>query len=74
MKHLMEQLNQAFDLVIYDTPQMEGLADTSLLAPHTDGVLLVTRIHKTERSSLIKTLDTLRVGRINILGLVVNSN
>jgi polysaccharide biosynthesis transport protein len=74
MKHLMEELNKAFDLVIYDTPQMEGLADTSLLAPHTDGVLLVTRMHKTERSSLMKTLDTLRIGRINVLGLVVNGN
>lgn len=74
MKRLMEQLHQAFDLVIYDTPQMEGLADTSLLAPHTDGVLLVTRMHKTERSSLMKTLDTLRIGRINVLGLVVNGN
>jgi succinoglycan biosynthesis transport protein ExoP len=74
MKRLMEQLHKAFDLVIYDTPQMEGLADTSLLAPHTDGVLLVTRMHKTERSSLMKTLDTLRIGRINVLGLVVNGN
>ncbi len=74
MKRLMEELHKSFDLVIYDTPQIDGLADTSLLAPLTDGVLLVTRIHKTERSSLMKTLDSLRIGRINVLGLVVNGN
>lgn len=74
MKCLMGELHKSFDLVIYDTPQMEGLADTSLLAPYTDGVLLVTRMHKTERSSLVKTLDSLKIGRINVLGLVVNGN
>ena len=74
MKRITEQLRKGFDLVIYDTPQMEGLADTSLVAPYTDGVLLVTRMHKTERSSLMKTLDTLRIGRTNVLGLVVNGN
>lgn len=74
MKRLMEQLHKAFDLVIYDTPQMDGLADTSLLAPLADGVLLVARMHKTERSSLMKTLDSLKIGRINVLGLVVNGN
>ncbi|RUT07191.1 succinoglycan transporter ExoP [Dulcicalothrix desertica PCC 7102] len=72
MKCLMAELHKSFDLVIYDTPQMEGLADTSLLTPHVDGVLLVTRIHKTERPSLMKTLDNLRIGRVNVLGLVVN--
>ena len=74
MKCLMGDLHKSFDLVIYDTPQIEGLADTSLLAPYTDGVLLVTRMHKTERSSFVKTLDNLKIGRINILGLVVNGN
>jgi polysaccharide biosynthesis transport protein len=72
MKCLMGEFHKNFDLVIYDTPQLDGLADTSLLAPYVDGVLLVTRMHKTERPSLMKALDNLRIARVNVLGLVVN--
>jgi polysaccharide biosynthesis transport protein len=74
MKYLMEEFQKAFDLVIYDAPPMVGLADTSLLAPYTDGVVLVTRIHKTKSSSLVQALDSLKIGRMNILGMVVNGN
>ncbi|MBW4670260.1 MAG: polysaccharide biosynthesis tyrosine autokinase [Cyanomargarita calcarea GSE-NOS-MK-12-04C] len=74
MKYLMEEFQKAFDLVIYDAPPMVGLADTSLLAPYTDGVVLVTRIHKTKSSSLVQALDSLKIGRMNILGMVVNAN
>jgi polysaccharide biosynthesis transport protein len=74
MKYLMEEFHKVFDLVIYDAPPMVGLADTSLLAPYTDGVVLVTRIHKTKSSSLVQALDSLKIGRMNILGIVVNGN
>jgi polysaccharide biosynthesis transport protein len=72
MSLLMEEFQKNFDLVIYDAPQLVGLADASLLAPHTNGVLLVTRMNKTDSSVLKRALEDLKLSRINILGVVGN--
>ncbi|MEI2582812.1 GumC family protein [Scytonema sp. PRP1] len=74
MKQLMADFHKAFDLVIYDTPPLVGLADASLLAPSTDGIVLVTRMHKTDRSALKEALDSLKINRSNVLGLVINGH
>jgi polysaccharide biosynthesis transport protein len=72
MKMLMEDFHHHFDLVIYDAPSLEGLADTSLLAPYTDGLLMVVRMEKTDRLVVQQALDNLKMSRINVLGVVAN--
>ncbi|MGF1934403.1 MAG: GumC family protein [Nostoc sp. ChiQUE02] len=72
MKQLMADFHNSFDLVIYDVPPLVGLADASLIAPHTDGLLIVVRIHKTNSSILKVALDNLKISRLNILGIVGN--
>ena len=72
MKMLMEDFHHHFDLVIYDAPSLEGLADTSLLAPYTDGLLMVVRMEKTDRLVVQQALDNLKISRINVLGVVAN--
>ncbi|TAF07521.1 MAG: polysaccharide biosynthesis tyrosine autokinase [Nostocales cyanobacterium] len=74
MKQLMEYLNENFDLVIYDAPPMLGLVDARLLAPQTDGMLLVVRIDKTDKSALMQLQDSLRSSPINVLGVVANGD
>ena len=72
MHNLMEHLRQEFDLVIYDTPPLLGLADSSLLAPHTAGIVLVVRMDKTDRSVVMQVLDQLKLSRATVLGTVCN--
>ena len=72
MKQLITDFHSSFDLVIYDAPPLVGLADASLLASHTDGIVLVARMHKTDRSMLAQALDSLKMTRSNILGMVLN--
>ena len=72
MHNIMEQLRQEFDFVIYDTPPLLGLADSSLLAPHTAGIMLVVRMGKTDRSVLMQVLDQLKLSRATVLGTVCN--
>jgi capsular exopolysaccharide synthesis family protein len=74
MKRLMMNFHHTFDLVIYDAPPVLELADVSLLAPHTDGILLVVRIDKTDSSMLQRTLEHLKTYRMNVLGMVGNGN
>ena len=73
MEQLMAGFSKTFDLVIYDTPPVVGLADASLLSPRTDGLILVTRIGKTDRSALSQALDNLKLSQIQVLGIVANA-
>ena len=72
MSQMMEYFSENFDLVIYDTPPLSGLVDARLVAVHTDGVMLVVRIDKTDKSAVKQLVDTLKASPINLLGVVVN--
>jgi polysaccharide biosynthesis transport protein len=72
MQNIMVELRSEFDLVIYDTPPILGLADSSIVATHTAGIILVVRMAKTDRNVVRQALDGLKLSRANVLGLVVN--
>lgn len=72
MGTLVERFQEAFDLVIFDTPPLLGLADARILAAHTDGIALVVGLGKTDRSVLAQVLYGLRTSRARILGVIAN--
>jgi capsular exopolysaccharide synthesis family protein len=74
MKQVMEELHHksTFDLIIYDTPPVLGFADGRILAALTSGIVLVTRIDKTDRTALKNCIDQLRLAHVSILGIIAN--
>ena len=74
MYSLMEQLKNSrkYDLIIYDTPPILGFADGRILSSHTDGVILVVRIGKTDRSLLKQNIDNIKMSNVPVLGVVAN--
>jgi polysaccharide biosynthesis transport protein len=74
MLQLMEQLKNEgnYDLIIYDTPPILGFADGRILATRTNGVVLVVRIGKTDRSLLKQNIDNIQMSNVSVLGLVAN--
>ena len=72
MHYLMEQFLALFDLVIYDTPPLMGVADGHLLASQTEGTVLIVKIEKTDRDMVKKALDQLNVVDFKVLGVVAN--
>jgi len=74
MRQIMEDLHLKFDLVIYDTPPLVGLADANLIAPLTNGVVFVARIHQTHRLVMMQAIDHLKMARTNVLGMVINGD
>ena len=72
MHYLMEQFLALFDLVIYDTPPLIGVADGHLLASQTEGTVLIVKIEKTDRGMVRKALDQLNVADFKVLGVVAN--
>jgi len=72
MRNLIAQLQTSFDLVIFDTPPLAGLADAKLLAVHTGGIVMVVGLGQTDRSVLKQVLDGLKQSHTSVLGVVAN--
>ena len=74
MHQVMDILKNSgqYDFIIYDTPPILGFADGRILANRTNGVVLVVRIGKTDRSLVKQNIDNLRVSHVPVLGIVAN--
>ena len=68
----MEQLAAWFDWIVIDSPPLLPLADTSIWARLSDGILLVTRKGVTEKQQLQKGLEV--VEQSKLLGAIVNGS
>jgi capsular exopolysaccharide synthesis family protein len=72
MQQLLTQLQTKFDLVIFDTPALDGLTDLNFLGAQADGFLMVVGVNKTKRSKFNKTLEGLKKYRIPVIGVIAN--
>ena len=52
MRSLVKEIEQSeqFDLVLFDTPPVLGLADAALVAEHCDGLMLLVSLDQVDRS------------------------
>ncbi|MDA4892726.1 MULTISPECIES: polysaccharide biosynthesis tyrosine autokinase [Microbacterium] len=60
------------DVVIIDSPPVLTVADTNLLAPLADGVIVVVDASRTRRAQLAATLRSLEAAGARIVGVVLN--
>ncbi len=74
MKQFMEKLqeNTNYDLIIFDTPPILAFADAKIIAPSTNGVILVTKIDQTERNGIENAIELLELSKVTLLGLIAN--
>lgn len=70
MKVLLEQLPNAFNWVVLDSPPLLFAADASLLSTLCSGTVLVVRIGTTTIDSVTRAMNSLCEN--NVLGIVVN--
>ncbi|HTL88060.1 MAG TPA: AAA family ATPase [Leptolyngbya sp.] len=69
MQRLNDYFKAMYDLVIFDAPSLLSYADSSLLATHTNGMLVVAGIGSTEQADLRQMLNTLQTARVPVLGI-----
>ena len=72
MRDLINSLREQYDYIIIDTPPVAPVADSLVLSPLADGVIMVVRSKKTIRKEARKTLYKLRESGSRILGVVLN--
>jgi tyrosine-protein kinase len=69
---LLEVLTGLADMVIVDTPPVLPVTDAAVLAPHVDGVVLVTAAGETHRGAVTRAATTLSATRTRLLGIILN--
>jgi polysaccharide biosynthesis transport protein len=72
MAKLLEDLAQDVDLVIIDTPPLLAVADATILASKSDGVMLVLRSGYTPTQAVRDAIERLHHVRANLIGVVLN--
>ncbi|MFT7658529.1 MAG: succinoglycan biosynthesis transport protein ExoP, partial [Cyanobium sp.] len=75
MKELLQQISQSgqFDLVLFDTPPVLGMADTPLLAQYLDGLILLVSLDRVDRNLPKESLARIGSTGAPLLGVVTNA-
>lgn len=71
-EQLLRDVRDDFDFVLVDTPPVLAVSDPSIVAAHTDAVLLVLRLGKSRRDRTKRARETLGTHGARLLGVVVN--
>jgi capsular exopolysaccharide synthesis family protein len=71
MRELMGELREQHSLIIVDSPPVAHLADASILAAISDGIVLVARVGVTNRADLPAAAANLRHSPTPIVGTIV---
>lgn len=69
---LMELLKKKFDFIILDTPPVMPATDAMLMAPRTDGTILVVKSGNTERKIVKSVVESFKNANLPILGILLN--
>jgi len=69
----LESLRERFDIIIIDSPPVLAVADTAILAPKLDGVILIYRVGSTSRHLINRSKMHLMEVGASVKGIVLNN-
>jgi len=72
MSFLLSFLKKKFDMLVIDTPPILPASDALLLAPQTDGVIIMIRPGLMNRKLVQKAVEQIQLTQANLLGVVLN--
>jgi polysaccharide biosynthesis transport protein len=72
LSHLVSDLTQHADIVIFDTPALMQEQESQLLAQHVHGVLVIAEAGRVNAQDLQTTLDNLERASATVLAIVLN--
>lgn len=72
MKALVATLKNNYDIVLFDLPPIIAVTDAAVLAPATDGIVLVIRSGKNKQNEILRAKSLIEKVKGNLLGAVLN--
>lgn len=72
MTALLQSLEAKYDYVFIDTPPINIVSDALVLAPKTNGIVLVVRDHATTHDEMKKSVNYIDFAKTRLLGVILN--
>ncbi len=69
---LLDELNEKYDYIILDTPPVNLISDSLVIAQKAGGIIFVVRSGFTTREMLFRAVASAKQLDINILGVILN--
>lgn len=70
---MLRNAEQEFDIVLVDTPPLLAVSDPCIVAPNTDGLVLVLRMGKNKRNSARRATEVIDTNNMRVIGVVCNA-
>ncbi len=72
MRELLSELQDQWDIILFDSPPTIMAADAAILASITDGVLFVIEQHNASRRIIAEAINVLQSAKARLLGVALN--
>lgn len=72
METLIQELQDQFEYVVFDTPPVLAVTDAQVLANKCDGVVIVVASGKTQKETALKAKELLERTKSSLLGVIIN--
>lgn len=73
MRTLLHGLKAKFDFIIFDTPPVIPVTDASILAPQTDGAVMVIKANRTQKGVVHHSEVSLKQAQAKLLGYILTN-
>ena len=70
---LVTEFSSEYDTIFIDAPPVDAVTDAVIISQLTAGTVLVIRQNSTEKDALVRTVNSLKNVKANILGYVLNA-
>lgn len=72
MNELMKEMEEVFDLIIYDMPPIIAVTDAQVMASKADGTIFVLPKGQATKEEALKSKELLEMVNANVLGAIFN--
>lgn len=72
MDALIEEMEETFDLVIFDMPPLLPVADAQVMASKAGGVIFVLPLKEVTKEDVLQSKEILEMAEANVLGVIHN--
>lgn len=72
LSQTIRNVRDEFDFVFIDAPPLLAVSDPCILARHTDGMIVVSRINKNTRAAVLRVREMIQDQGIRVIGAVAN--
>jgi capsular exopolysaccharide synthesis family protein len=69
---LVDQLENEWDMVLFDSPPIVAVTDASMVSSEIDAIALVVKAGQTDRAAVDRALDTIKNVKAPLIGAILN--